>query len=265
MGNGTMARRKNTEDVITPPRNTFKNIDVYEEDAPLKKLKQKPLEGEKDEPKPKKAKKEKPVKENDGTGFFARTKKFITDERTVKITGLFLIGFSVFMLVSFISYFFSWKNDQSLASGSFTAAEKPGNVMGFIGAKLAHLFLHRWFGVSSFLLVPVFFLSGVKLLYKRNLVRLNRSIAILGFLTIWASGTLALVLPTVGGGILGGTFGLKLNTWMGAFAGTMGSLLIYGVSFLTFLIIAYNSSLKIPGFKLFKKRPQADTGLSGLN
>jgi S-DNA-T family DNA segregation ATPase FtsK/SpoIIIE len=247
-----MAKKKNTEEIITPPRNSFKNKEVEEEDAPVKKLKQKAIE--KDDPKIKKEKKEKQVKEDDGTGFFSRAKRFITDERTIKITGLFLIGFSVFLLVSFISYFFSWKGDQSLADGAFRSAEKPGNVMGFIGAKLAHLFLYTWFGVPSFLLVPVFFLLGVRLLYKRNLVKLNRSIGILFFLTIWSSGTLALLLPSVGGGILGGNFGYKLNSWMSAFAGPVGSLLIYGVSFLTFLIIAYNSSLKIPGFNLFKKR-----------
>ena len=50
MGTGTMARRKNTEDVITPPRNTFKNKEVYEDDVPVKKLKQKPVDGEKEEP-----------------------------------------------------------------------------------------------------------------------------------------------------------------------------------------------------------------------
>lgn len=255
-----MAKKKITEEVITPPRNTFKNKVLDEEDVPAKKLKQKPLENDKNESKAKKDKKDKPAKENDGTGFFSRVKRFITDERTVKITGLFLIGFSVFLLVSFISYFFSWKSDQSLADGGFTTAEKPGNVMGFVGAKLAHLFLYTWFGVPSFLLVPVFFLLGVRLLYKRNLVKLNRAIGILFFLTIWSSGTLALLLPSVGGGILGGNFGYKLNNWMSAFAGPVGSFLIYGLSFLTFLIIAYNSSLKIPGLHIFKKRtPKVQT------
>jgi len=262
-----MARKKNTEEVITPPRNSFKNKEEDVEDVPTQKLKQKPVDDEDKQNKAKKTKNTKPEKEvkEPGTGFFARTKAFITDERTVKIAGLLLISFSIFMLVSFISYFFSWKNDQSIAVGGLAAAEKPGNVMGFIGAKLAHLFLYKWFGVSSFLLVPVFFLLGVRLLYKRNLVKLNRSIAILGFLTIWASGTLALILPNVGGGILGGTFGLKLNNWLGAFAGFMGSLLIYAVSFLAFLVIAYNSSLKIPALIFFKRKPKQENFSTGLN
>ncbi len=262
-----MAKKKNTEDIITPPRNTFKNKEVEEDELPAKKLKQKPVSNGKEEVKPKKEKKEKVAKEDDGTGFFSKVRRFITDERTVKITGLLLIGFSVFLLVSFISYFFSWKTDQSLADGSgFTTAEKPGNVMGLIGAKMAHLFLYNWFGMPSFLLVPVFFLLGVRLLYKRNLVKLNRSISILFFLTIWSSGTLALLLPKVGGGILGGSFGFKLSAWMSAFAGAAGTLLIYAVSFLIFLIVAYNSSLKIPGLNLFKKRsPRTEPELAKLN
>jgi S-DNA-T family DNA segregation ATPase FtsK/SpoIIIE len=260
-----MAKRKNTEEIITPPRNTFKNKEV-EEDVPAKKLKQKSVEKEKEEPQNKKVKKEKVVKEDDGTGFIARVKRFITDERTVKITGLFLIGFSVFLLVSFISYFFSWKGDQTMADGGFSVGERPKNVMGFIGAKLAHWFLYSWFGVPSFLLVPVFFLLGVRLLYKRNLVKLNRTISILFFLTIWSSGALALLLPTLGGGILGGSFGFKLNQVLGSFAGIAGSLLIYGVSFLTFLIIAYNSSLKLPAIKWFnKKSPKTKDDISSIN
>lgn len=258
-----MAKKKNTEEINTPPRNTFKNIVIDPAEEPVKK---KTAIGEPSNNKSK-PKKEKPVKENEGTNFFSRVKAFITDERTLKITGLLLIGFSIFLLVSFVSYFFSWKTDQSLAaSGSLSSPERPGNVMGVLGAKLAHLFLYTWFGVPSFLLIPVFFLLGVRLLYKRNLVKLNRSIGILFFLTIWSSGTLALLLPSVGGGILGGSFGYKLSAWMGDFAGTAGTLLIYSLSFLIFLIVAYNSSLKIPGFKLFKKKDKhLEPELASLN
>ncbi len=261
-----MAKKKNTEEILTPPRNSFKNKEE-ELEVPTKKLKQKPVDNEKQEKteKPKKQAKIKEEKEP-GTGFFSKLKQFITDERTVKITGLFLIGFSIFLLVSFTSYFFSWKTDQSLADGgSFSTAERPGNVMGFMGAKLAHFFLYSWFGVPSFLLVPVFFLLGVKLLYKRNLVKLNRSIGILFFLTIWSSGVFALLLPSIGSGILGGNFGFKLNTWMSAFAGDMGSMFIYGISFLTFLIIAYNSSLRIPAFGFAKKSAKPETELAQMN
>ena len=43
----------------------------------------------------------------------------LKDERTHKISGLFLILISVFLLIAFISYFVTWKNDQSLVSGSW--------------------------------------------------------------------------------------------------------------------------------------------------
>jgi len=253
-----MAKRKKTEEEALPPRNSFKNKEVDEVKSEGK-LKQKPVE----KSSAPKSKEKKPVNEN---SFFSKVKRFITDERTVKITGLVLIGFSIFLLVSFISYFFTWKGDQSMADGGFTVDNKPKNVMGFIGAKIAHLFLYNWFGVPSFLLIPVFFLLGVKLLYKRNLVKLNRSIGILFFLTIWSSGVFALLFPNLGGGILGGSFGFKLNTWMSAFAGGLGSALIYAVVFLVFLIVGYNSSLKIPALKLFQKKQNVNpVGAESMN
>ena len=44
---------------------------------------------------------------------------FLKDERTHKISGLMLIVLAVFLLIAFISYFFTWKNDQSYVTGSW--------------------------------------------------------------------------------------------------------------------------------------------------
>jgi len=45
--------------------------------------------------------------------------QFVQSERTHKITGLFLLLISVYLLIAFTSYFFTWKNDQSLVNGSW--------------------------------------------------------------------------------------------------------------------------------------------------
>ena len=37
--------------------------------------------------------------------------RFLTNERTHKIFGLFLLLVSVYSLIAFTSYFFTWKND----------------------------------------------------------------------------------------------------------------------------------------------------------
>ncbi len=50
----------------------------------------------------------------------------------MKLTGLFLVLFSVMLLASFTSYFFSWKADQTIAEGGQPEMQ-PRNVMGVLG------------------------------------------------------------------------------------------------------------------------------------
>jgi len=131
------------------------------------------------------------------TGFFSKLGRFIRDERTVKLTGLFLVLFSVMLLASFTSYFFSWKADQTIAEGGQPGI-KPRNVMGVLGVKLSHLFIHQWFGISAFLLIPVFLFTGIRLLYGKKLVNLSRTTAILSFLTIWGVRNLSIYFSYLG-------------------------------------------------------------------
>jgi S-DNA-T family DNA segregation ATPase FtsK/SpoIIIE len=93
-----------------------------EEIAPVREKKQK-------------VKKEKPAPINE-PGPIAN---FIRDERTFKISGMLLIVVSFFLLIAFTSYFFTWKNDQSLVSGSWFdlivyKGNKVDNWLGKFGA-----------------------------------------------------------------------------------------------------------------------------------
>lgn len=176
---------------------------------------------------------------------FSKVRRFINDERTVKLSGLFLILFSIILLASFTSYFFTWKADQTIAEGGQSRIQ-PQNVMGLLGVKLSHIFIHQWFGISAFLLIPVFLFTGVRLLYGKKLVKLSRLTVILAFLTIWCSGTLAFIFPRLGDGFLGGRFGVNLSELLILEVGSLGTALIYLFSFLAFLVLAFNSSLKIP-------------------
>lgn len=219
-----MARKKNTEDL---PKNTIRSIAEPVTDKKKERGKNKSEEAR-----------------SDKSNIFSKTGKFLRDERTVKLTGLFLVLFSVMLLASFTSYFFSWKADQTIAEGGQPEMQ-PRNVMGVLGVKLSHLFIHQWFGISAFFLIPVFLFTGVRLLYGKKLVKLSRATAILAFLTIWGSGTLAFIFPSLGEGILGGRFGANLSEMLIHAVGKLGTALVYLFSFLAFLVVAFNSSLKI--------------------
>ncbi len=218
------------ENIKNKPKNTLK-----------KEVEEKPKNG---------AKKKTPTEKKEKTEggrftFFTNFLVLVRSERFKKVSGLFLIVLSIYLAISFLSYFFHWKYDQSLVqSYANLLDERPRNVMGSLGARLAHLFIYQWFGISSFLLIPLFFLMGVRMLYKTTLWNLSRAIGILGFLTVWISGVFGLLFSSFFGGILGGKFGFQLSTMIGDFAGTIGTGIIYIFSFLVFLIVAYNYSLK---------------------
>ena len=73
------------------------------------------------------------------------------------IVGVFFIIIAVILLVSFISYYISGSNDQSQISELGNRAVVVENWFGKIGAWLSDAFLHKGFGISSFLFVKIFF------------------------------------------------------------------------------------------------------------
>jgi S-DNA-T family DNA segregation ATPase FtsK/SpoIIIE len=92
--------------------------------------------------------------------------------------GIFLIFFTFFLLISFVSYLFTGAADQDVVQSSVMEsmkekAEKPDNILGFVGAKISHWFIYLWFGVSSFLLIPPLFLTGFRWVFKEDLYKLN--------------------------------------------------------------------------------------------
>ena len=61
------------------------------------------------------------------------------------------------------------------------------NWAGLLGAKIAHFFLFRTFGWSSLLLIPLFFLSAIKLIFKKEIYPLDRLTWQVIFYIIWGS------------------------------------------------------------------------------
>src|SRR5690606_5319574 len=105
--------------------------------------------------------------------------------KALKILGVFLLFVSFIMAVSFVSYLFTWKQDQSYiaqTNGGWStlfrsvdeiadeATELPvvENRLGKLGALLANQFIYEWFGVASFLFVFVLFVIGYKFLYRNH-------------------------------------------------------------------------------------------------
>jgi S-DNA-T family DNA segregation ATPase FtsK/SpoIIIE len=146
-------------------------------------LREKPVEAARKEEKPK-IKKEKPAKkikkERSFPNPFTALMNLLRNEKFQRVTGLFFLLLSFYLLIAFVSYLLTWKADDNifnsslrtiLADNSITAE----NWMGKMGAFLSYLFIKKWFGISSFFFIFLFFISGMKLFLNLKLVPVGKS------------------------------------------------------------------------------------------
>ena len=123
-------------------------------------------------------------------GLFQRFDK----KRTKTILGISLVLFSCFTFLSSVSYFFTWTADHDRVLNTtvfgFLFDDNPepvANWLGKFGAWMAHLFMYRWFGLSSFAISFVLFLIGFKWMLNIRLLPLKRSFAVASLFMVWSS------------------------------------------------------------------------------
>ena len=88
--------------------------------------------------------------------------------RLTKMTGILVALLAVFTLLATVSYFFTWKADQSsLSSAVGDISVEVSNVAGKMGYRWADLLVRRWFGLGSLAFVVILFAVSVRLLLHR--------------------------------------------------------------------------------------------------
>lgn len=180
------------------------------------------------------------------TGEDVRGIATLKNEQARKVTGFLLLVLSAVLFISFVSYFFTWQNDQTKIEN-----DAVSNAMGLLGAALSRLFVENGFGLAAFALLPVIALTGMYLLFNyRPFSLLRISIHTLLF-TVWFSLFLGFIFQKVQSlQILGGTFGYfgvqKLNLSVGGI-GTFLLLLAYAVIYsILFLNLNPFRRIKLP-------------------
>lgn len=186
-------------------------------------------------------------------------------DKTTKILGLFILLLSLYFLIAFTSYLFTWQDDQSYISSSnggwgnlLKSSEElrdigfdspvVDNWLGKFGALLAHQFIYKWFGIASFIFVVLFFIIGYRLLFKVLVYPLNKTFAYSLFFLLFISTTIAYFhgfasnLPH----FIEGEIGFWSNRLLQAQIGRagVGALLLFAA--LTFLVVVYNLDFKFP-------------------
>ena len=139
--------------------------------------------------------------------------------RLVKTTGLIVAAFTLFTLLATLSYFFTWKVDQSaLAAPVADKSVKISNFAGKLGYKWANLLVREWFGLGSLALVLILFAVSARLLLQRWHYSMTRTILLTVSGALVTSFLLAFISDLAGwgnvfGGGLGGECGETVVSW----------------------------------------------------
>ncbi len=176
----------------------------------------------------------------------SRITNFFKDEK-VKITiGGLLFIFTFLLLLSFVSFLFTWKQDQSKLDIEFfkfifNSDIVVENWMGKIGAKLSYIFIHNWFGIASFSFIYIF---GIFSLYFFNFkpVSISKSIKYSIIITIWLSITMGYLFANKYF-MLGGAHGYFISKWTNSVVGKTGTLAIILLTAFVFIIFVFKNSL----------------------
>ena len=178
-------------------------------------------------------------------------KELVQDERTHKIAGALLLLLSAFLFVSFLSYLFTWREDQDkvLNHGASillpSGAIKTANLMGNIGAYVSHQFFYYGFGVSSFLFCVLFFTAGANLLFKQALFSVWRNVRYVLVGVVFFSVVASFLMSRLGFP-WGGAVGDMANDWLVRMIGTIGTAALLFVAGLAYIIWRFNPVFQVP-------------------
>ncbi len=183
---------------------------------------------------------------------------WLKDERTHKIAGAFFILFSLFLFIAFTSHIINltgFETDQDILQSSNWAWYKANNtrgasnMMGYIGAWFAHLFIHKWFGIASYILLITVFTLGTKLLFNWQLRPMTKILRYSFFTIVWLSVLLGFIFHK-SNIHMGGGFGYFGFMWLHSLLGYGGVGLVLFLYALAFLVIVYNIDLRLGKKKL---------------
>lgn len=172
------------------------------------------------------------------------------DERTWKILGAFCLLVSIFLFIAFISYFFTWKEDQDKvfrggAGILFDSDIHVSNLLGRLGSYLSHSFIYKGFGIASLLICTFFFVFGVNLLFSKKVFSIWKNLKYVTIGLLVLSVSLAFVLSgsdfPYGGGV-----GAMISKWLVGGVGTIGTAALLFLVALGYIIWQFNPAFNLP-------------------
>ena len=177
----------------------------------------------------------------------------VKDERTAKIAGAVSLLVTVFLFVSLTSYLFTWQEDQDKVHQFgirifATDDVKVTNLLGVLGAYVAHALIYKGFGLASFLFCTTFFVLGINLLFGKKIFSLLRNLkyVLVGLLVMSMSLSFAAASSNFS---WGGAVGELLTAWSVKWIGNVGTGAVLAMAIFSYCIWRFNPVFKLPNWK----------------
>ncbi len=175
---------------------------------------------------------------------------FLKDRRLQLSVGFFLLLTAVFVFLACFSYLFTGKADQSVVEAIFgddetvrSLGQEAQNWMKLLGALVSHKLIFAWFGIGSFLIPPVLFLLGYKIVWGKELINIKRATAFALFFLVWTSLLMGSMIKSGDGvsewSFYSGGLGYQLSVYFDSLLG-FGTILFLVFTLLVFMIFFFN-------------------------
>lgn len=208
---------------------------------------------------------------NDRPSAAAKLKERFNLPKIKIVVGALLSLLSIYLFLACISYLFTWTKDQDqLLNRSFVAYifnnELPAaaNWLGKFGAWTSHLLIYRGFGLPSFGLIFLLFLSGFKILFGTALLPLARATSVTISYVLWGSICLGFFSPQMS--YAGGAFGFYTNQWLQITFGGFGTLFMHVIAFFVLTTLQFSPNYRALLQRIFGTKEQGnDSDEESLN
>lgn len=191
---------------------------------------------------------------------------FFKSETTHFVIGLISVIFSVYLLLAFISFFFTGAADQSILDN-----QQPGELMqttnhvknyaGARGAQLAEFLINECFGIAAYFIILFLAVAGMKMI-KAYQFRVWKWFMSCSILLVWFSITLGFIFDgTFSDSFIypGGLHGYNVSAWLVSQIGMPGLGLLLLITALLFFVYLSSETINMirkalhPNFKRKKK------------
>jgi len=161
------------------------------------------------------------------------------------VSGVFLTLLSIVVLISMISFFFSWTKDQSSITALLDESIEVENIGKKFGLSVSFHLIYKGFGIGALFLPVLTFIIGLSLTFNSGINKILDRIILFILCMFWFSLLASYFFKNQ---IYGGVFGFEIKLKIIEFVGDIGFIFLLLFGFLTFLIV----KLKITPVYLFE-------------